>query len=317
LEIFDDLCNHVGCAKIRRYLRGFRLPVSKVRTDPILCHPRFDVALWRKKAAESSNVKHFHTLTILVLFTSLALGEDFKTTTGKEYKNASVSRVESDGIVLKSKSGIAKVYFTELPENVQERFHHDSAQGAHLTANEQAAVEQQNAGFAEDRLGGTAEQFAARYGPPQDSPALDKNFPLLEGAIHHTYEYQGWKIRVAFVESDGRALRMEYSKIIKTGVSSTIQDYELQAIMTANTLAGTTWKQIGYNPDSPNKGLSKVFESYFGDALGQKMWQRSDGAILWLRSTLTVRLELPAAHEYEAKLKAEKEQKARQSVPQF
>ena len=111
---------------------------------------------------------------------------------------------------------------------------------------------------------------------------------------------------------------MEYSKIIKAGINPTVQDYELQAIMTANTLAGTTWKQIAYNnPDSPNNGLSKLFESYFGDALGQKMWQRSDGAILWLRSNMTVRLELPAAHEYEAKLKAEKEQKARESVPQF
>jgi hypothetical protein len=47
------------------------------------------------------------------------------------------------------------------------------------------------------------------------------------------------------------------------------------------------------------------------------MWQRSDGAILWLRNKVIVRLELPAAHEYEMKLKAEKEQKARESVPQF
>jgi len=47
------------------------------------------------------------------------------------------------------------------------------------------------------------------------------------------------------------------------------------------------------------------------------MWQRSDGAILWLRSDLIVRLELPAAREYEAQLKAAKEKKARESVPQF
>jgi hypothetical protein len=111
---------------------------------------------------------------------------------------------------------------------------------------------------------------------------------------------------------------MEYSKTIKAGVSPTIQDYELEAIMTANTPAGTTWKQIAYNnPDSPNKGLGKIFESYFAGVTGEKMWQRSDGAILWLRSKLIVRLELPAAHEYEAKLKTEKEQKARASVPQF
>jgi hypothetical protein len=44
---------------------------------------------------------------------------------------------------------------------------------------------------------------------------------------------------------------------------------------------------------------------------------RSDGSILWLRSNLIVRLELSVAREYEARLKAAKEQKARESVPQF
>jgi hypothetical protein len=43
----------------------------------------------------------------------------------------------------------------------------------------------------------------------------------------------------------------------------------------------------------------------------------SHGAILWLRNRIIVRLELPAAHDHETKLKAEKEQKARESVPQF
>jgi hypothetical protein len=47
------------------------------------------------------------------------------------------------------------------------------------------------------------------------------------------------------------------------------------------------------------------------------MWQRSAGAILWLRSKMILRLELPITREYEAQLKAEKEQKARASVPQF
>jgi hypothetical protein len=37
---------------------------------------------------------------------SLALAEDFKIINGKGYKNATVSRVELDGIVLNIKSGI-------------------------------------------------------------------------------------------------------------------------------------------------------------------------------------------------------------------
>lgn len=64
---------------------------------------------------------------LLVWFASIALADDFKTINGKEYKSATVSRVEPDGIVLKSKSGISKVYFVELPKDVQERFHYGSA----------------------------------------------------------------------------------------------------------------------------------------------------------------------------------------------
>ena len=64
------------------------------------------------------------TIVILAtLFVSLALAEDFKTVTGKVYKDATVTRVEADGIELKTKTGISKVYFTELPQDVQERFH--------------------------------------------------------------------------------------------------------------------------------------------------------------------------------------------------
>src|ERR1043166_10437 len=64
------------------------------------------------------------TLAILgFLSATFALAEDFKTVSGKVYKDATVSRVEADGIELKTKTGISKVYFTELPQEVQERFH--------------------------------------------------------------------------------------------------------------------------------------------------------------------------------------------------
>src|SRR5947199_8836118 len=78
-------------------------------------------------------------VTFLILwFASVAFGDDFKAINGKEYKNVKVSRVEPDGIVLVSKSGISKVYFTELPKEVQERFQYDATQAANYTA-EQAA----------------------------------------------------------------------------------------------------------------------------------------------------------------------------------
>jgi len=50
------------------------------------------------------------TLAILPLLSaSLALAEDFKTVNGKEYKDATISHVEADGTVIKTKSGIYKV----------------------------------------------------------------------------------------------------------------------------------------------------------------------------------------------------------------
>lgn len=57
-----------------------------------------------------------------LLLATFALAEDFKTVSGKVYKDATVSRVEADGIELKTKTGISKVYFGELPQDLQERF---------------------------------------------------------------------------------------------------------------------------------------------------------------------------------------------------
>ena len=74
----------------------------------------------------------------IVCFASVILADDFKTIDGKEYKNATVTRVEPDGIMLITNVGISKVYFTELPKEVQERFHYDTARAAAYSA-EQAA----------------------------------------------------------------------------------------------------------------------------------------------------------------------------------
>ena len=66
------------------------------------------------------------TIIILAtLFASLALADDIKTNSGKEYKNATVTRVEPDGVVITFRGGIVKIYFVELPKDVQQRFGYD------------------------------------------------------------------------------------------------------------------------------------------------------------------------------------------------
>ncbi len=84
-------------------------------------------------------------LTVLIsCFASLAFADDFKAIDGKEYKNVTVSRIEPDGIVVRTKSGISKIYFVELPKDVQERFHYNAAIAAAYSA--QAARQVQVAG---------------------------------------------------------------------------------------------------------------------------------------------------------------------------
>jgi thiol-disulfide isomerase/thioredoxin len=74
-------------------------------------------------------------LTLFLLsFASVAFADDFKTIEGKEYKGVTVSRVEPDGIMLRTKSGISKVYFVELPKEVQERFHYNAASASAYSA---------------------------------------------------------------------------------------------------------------------------------------------------------------------------------------
>jgi len=89
------------------------------------CSYHFVIAVWRAKEAESTGVKCWPTTLAIfaVLSASLAMAEDFKTINGRLYKDATINRVETDGIVIRTKTGISKVYFIELPKDVQERFH--------------------------------------------------------------------------------------------------------------------------------------------------------------------------------------------------
>ena len=105
-------------------------------------------------------------LTFLILcVTSIAFSEDFKTVNGKEYKDATVTRVDPDGVVVKTKSGITKVYFTELPKEVQERFHYDSEKAASYSAEQTAnytAYQKQQEEIQRQQQSADAKNSAAR-----------------------------------------------------------------------------------------------------------------------------------------------------------
>ena len=86
-------------------------------------------------------------LIILVLCcASVVLADDFKTVDGKEYKHATVSRVEPDGIVITFSGGIVKLPFVELPPDVQTKYGYDSQAAATYATEQnqkQVALQQQ------------------------------------------------------------------------------------------------------------------------------------------------------------------------------
>jgi tRNA_anti-like len=87
-------------------------------------------------------VKTWNLIAAFFLIAGIAFGDDFKTIDGKEYKNVTVSRVEPDGFVLVTSVGISKVYFTELPKEVRERFHYDATTKAASYSADQVATQE-------------------------------------------------------------------------------------------------------------------------------------------------------------------------------
>ena len=86
-------------------------------------------------------------LTLLILsLTSAAFSEDFKTTDGKEYKDVTVSNPDACGITVTDKKAglIVKLYFTQIPKEVQEQFHYDAKKCEEYSAAQAAQVDQEN-----------------------------------------------------------------------------------------------------------------------------------------------------------------------------
>jgi|SRR5438132_4745352 len=132
---------------------------------------------------------------LIVCFASFAVADDFRTTKGKEYKNATVSRVEPNGIVIKFKGGIVKILFTELPKDVQLRFGYDTdkieAEQAAARAAEEKRIDEQKAAErerAEKEKGAEAEHAEKEKKATADLNRLHEQFKSSEQSALQTYE---------------------------------------------------------------------------------------------------------------------------------
>ena len=106
-------------------------------------------------------------LILIVCFASIALADDFKTINGKEYKNATVSRIEPDGIVIRFSGGIVKLAFTELSPELQKQYHFNPQAAADFQRqiSDAQTKEQPATGSQLQQSGGfRVEPIDARYG---------------------------------------------------------------------------------------------------------------------------------------------------------
>jgi hypothetical protein len=132
-------------------LRGRRCRAAKQRSNDEcsrILHPRpVHITLSLRCGEQKDRIRRVNSRNTIIaiiatLSASLAFTDDFKTINGKEYKNVTVSRVEADGIVIKGKSGISKVYFTELPKDVQQRFGYDADRAREYAAEQNKGLEE-------------------------------------------------------------------------------------------------------------------------------------------------------------------------------
>lgn len=101
-------------------------------------------------------------LILLILFASVTFADDFKTVNGKEYKNGTVTRVEPDGIVIKFSGGIAKIPFTDLSPDLQQKYHYDPTAAANYAAADAIARQR----FAQEEAG-QQQRSAAKGAAPK------------------------------------------------------------------------------------------------------------------------------------------------------
>src|SRR5689334_6124954 len=81
------------------------------------------------------------------------------------------------------------------------------------------------------RLGETEAQAQARYGAPAPDLIVATDKPLLPGAKEVAYNYQGWRVRAAYVANV--TVRIEYAHLPENGVPKQITEAEVKAVLEA------------------------------------------------------------------------------------
>jgi hypothetical protein len=161
---------------------------------------------------------------------------------------------------------------------------------------------------AHGRLGENEAQSKTRYGDPNAALISANDKPLISGATELAYNFQGWRVRAAFV--NGITHRIEYVKIPDGGQLKPLTDAEVEAVLEAEK------DKYRWREDKPRTGhqvLNDLKEAFEG-----RRWERSDHADAVLKLKILLVLQSKDADKLEKQLaKNGKPAPAPGGVPKF
>ena len=142
------------------------------------------------------------------------------------------------------------------------------------------------------RLGETEAQSQLRYGAPAPELSAPTDKTLLEGAKEVIYNFQGWRVRAAFIS--GTTARIEYVHLPENNVPKQISEEEIRAILDSEKGA-FSWKED--KPKTGNSGLNALKTLFEG-----RKWERTDHAQASMKANQLLTLESREVEGYEKKL---------------
>jgi hypothetical protein len=159
------------------------------------------------------------------------------------------------------------------------------------------------------RLGENEAQSKARYGEPNAALIGGNDKPLIPGAPELAYQFEGWRIRAAFV--NGVTHRIEYVKIPENGQLKPLTDAEIEAVLAAEK-DKYRWREE--KPRTGYQALNDLKEAFEG-----RRWERSDHAEAVLKMKILFVLQSKDADKLEKQMakNAGKATPAPGNVPKF
>lgn len=144
------------------------------------------------------------------------------------------------------------------------------------------------------RLGETEAQSQARYGEPVEGMIGGDEKPLLPGATERVYNFQGWRVRAAFV--GGSTVRIQYVHI-ENSAPKKLSEAETKTLLEAER-GKYAWRE----ERSKNAGIAAEVEKAIKAGFSLNKWERTDHAKAELALGIAMQFEARDSDAIEKKL---------------